>query len=113
VSTLESYRTLAAGPVLGATTAFRMGAGYWGVWTTRTPNLMELGLKAWMPGPDADEAAEEFWDELVKATRDSSDAALNEFQRGIDDLDALTRAEQSSNAGTDRSSRVRSTGDPA
>jgi hypothetical protein len=107
VSTLDSYRTLAAAPDVGATTAFRMGAGYWGIWATRTPNLIALGLEAWTPGAKADEAADTFWDELITVTRDSTEAALDELQRGIHDLDEFTGAEQGSSTRTQRASRER------
>ena len=86
---MEPYRKLAGPPVLGATTAFRMGMGHLGVWTNRLPRLMAIGIEAWEPGPEADKAAEAFWQELIQATRDSTDAALQEVQRGIDDLLAL------------------------
>jgi hypothetical protein len=94
MSTLGTYRTLAAGPVLSTTTAFRMGVGYLGVWTNRTPRLMTLGLQALEPGANAAKAEDTFWDELITAARDSTDVVLSELQRGIDDLGACTRAEQ-------------------
>ncbi|HWX96962.1 MAG TPA: hypothetical protein VNZ01_08920 [Solirubrobacteraceae bacterium] len=101
MSTLDTYRKLAAGPVLGASTTFRMGTGYLGIWTDRTPRLLTLGLKAWEPGPDAEEAARKFWDELIEATRCSTEAALDELKRGIDDLEAYMEAEQGSSAPVD------------
>jgi hypothetical protein len=94
VSPLGTYRTLAAPPVLGAATAFRMGAGYLGTWTNRGPRLVTLGLQAWEPGPDAEQAAETFWEEWISAARDSTNAVLEELERGVKDMGALTRAEQ-------------------
>jgi hypothetical protein len=104
VSTLETYRKLAGAPVLGATTTFRMGTGYLGSWTERTPRLMSLGLKAWEPGPDADDAAHEFWEEWIQAARCSTEAALDEFKRGIEDLEACTEAEGNPSVPTVRAS---------
>jgi hypothetical protein len=89
VSTLEPYRKLAGPPVLGATTAFRMGMGHLGVWTNRLPRLMAIGVEAWEPRPEADEAVDTFWQELIQATRDSTEAALQELERGIADLGVL------------------------
>jgi hypothetical protein len=94
VNALATYRTLAAPPVLGATTAFRMGAGYLGTWSSRAPRLVTLGLHAWEPGPDAEQAAETFWEEWISAARDSTNAALDELERGVEDIGALTHAEQ-------------------
>jgi hypothetical protein len=104
VSTFDTYRKLAAGPLHSTATSFRMGAGYLGVWTDRTPRLMTLGLKAWEPGPSADEAVHDFWDELIEAAHSSTDAALKELKRGIDDFEACAQAEQSSGTGTARPS---------
>jgi hypothetical protein len=89
VSALDPYRKLAGPPVLGAATALRMGMGQLGVWTDRLPRLMATGVEAWQPGPGADEASDRFWQQLIQATRDSTDAALRELQRGIDDLAEL------------------------
>lgn len=95
MSTFDAYRKLAAGPLHSTATGFRMGAGYLGVWTERTPRLMTLGLKAWEPGPAADEAVHDFWDELIEATHCSTEAALNELKRGIADFEACAEEEQS------------------
>jgi hypothetical protein len=100
VSTFDTYRKLAAGPLHSTATSFRMGAGYLGVWTDRTPRLVTLGLKAWEPGPAADEAVHHFWDELIEAAQCSTDAALQELKRGIDDLEACAQVDQSPGTGT-------------
>jgi hypothetical protein len=68
---------------------------------------MALGLRAWTPGPEADEATDTFWDELVTTTRESTEAALDELQRGLHDLDEFTRAEQGASTSTERSRRKR------
>jgi len=77
---------LLAAPLLGATTAFRAGAGYLGVWSSRAPQLMRLSWDACMRAPGHEDGS--LQDELVAFARESTDVVVDEVRRGIDELEA-------------------------
>ncbi len=84
--TRDDYGVLLAAPLLGATTAFRAGAGYLGVWSSRAPQLMRLSLDACMRSPGREDGC--LREELVAFARESADVVVDEVRRGIDDLEA-------------------------
>ena len=84
--TRNDYGVLLAAPLMGATTVFRAGAGYLGVWSSRAPQLMRLSLDACMRAPGHEEGS--LQQELVAFARESTDVVVEEVRRGIDDLEA-------------------------
>ena len=82
----DDYGVLLAAPLLGATTAFRAGAGYLGVWSNRAPHLMRLSLDACTRAPGHEDGS--LQEELVAFARESTDVVVEEVRRGIDDLEA-------------------------
>ena len=84
--TRDDYGVLLAAPLLGATTAFRAGAGYLGVWSSRAPQLMRLSLDACMRSPGHEDGS--LQEELVAFARESTDVVVDEVRRGIDELEA-------------------------
>ena len=84
--TRDDYGVLLAAPLLGATTAFRAGTGYLGVWSSRAPHLMRLSFDACVRTPGHDDGS--LQEELVAFARESVDVVVDEIRKGIDDLEA-------------------------
>jgi hypothetical protein len=90
---------------MSATTAFRAGRGCLELWSERAPKLTKLGFESW-EAADAGNAQGEFRDELIAMARDSTEIAIREFERGLDDLDAFTRPDEAQ-AETGRQHKVK------
>jgi hypothetical protein len=90
----NAYRMFATGCVMGTATVLRAGLGCVELWTERVPPLMKLGEESLEGKPDAARAEGHFRDELIAIARESSDIALRELRRGVEDLDAFTRPEE-------------------
>jgi hypothetical protein len=90
------------GLMMSAATAFRTGVGCLELWSESGPKLMRLGFESWEATANSGKAQAEFRDELIALARGSSEVALSELRRGVDDLDAFTRPEEGR---TERSTR--------
>lgn len=90
---LQIPRTLAAGSLVGATTAFRVGAGWMELCAARAPSLVALALAGSVGGDGAATRQAAFRDGVIALARDSAERSWREMRRGVDDLDALTRPE--------------------
>lgn len=82
----DDYGVLFVAPMMAATTAFRAGAGYLGVWSNRAPRLVKLSFDAYVRAPGRDDAS--LQEELVTFARESVDVVVDEVRRGIDDLES-------------------------
>jgi len=84
---------LVTGAMMGAASILRVGVGCLELWSERLPSLMAMRE---MRGEtsSAGQAEGGFRDELLAIARESSDIALRELRRGVDDLDAFTRPEE-------------------
>jgi hypothetical protein len=76
---------------MGAATLLRAGAGCLEVLTDQGPALVKLAVESRAEGDRARRAENEFRDALIAIARDSSEVALRELRRGVEDLDAFTR----------------------
>jgi hypothetical protein len=85
---------LVTSAVMGATSLLRVGVGCLELWSRRMPALMEVGQQMRDPKAAPDSAAGRFRDELIAIARDSSEIALRELRRGVDDLDEFTRPDE-------------------
>lgn len=83
----------ATGWAIGAASVLRTGVGLIELWSERVPALMKLGSQVREQGPAAGEMQGRFRDELIALGRESSEIAIRELRRGLDDLDAFTRGE--------------------
>ena len=81
---------LVTGAVMGAASVMRVGVGCLELWSQRMPALIKLGDGLRDPQA-AGSAAGQFRDELLAIARDSSEIALRELRRGVEDLDTFTR----------------------
>jgi len=79
---------------MSAATAFRTGVGCLELWYERAPSLLALGVESWDATESAGRAQAEFRDELIAMARSSSEIALRELRRGVDDLDSFTRPDE-------------------
>ena len=79
---------------MSVATAFRTGLAWLELWSESAPKLMRLGFESWEGTTDSGKAQAEFRDELIAMARGSSEVALSELRRGVDDLDAFTRPEE-------------------
>jgi hypothetical protein len=77
--------------MVGAATAFRVGAGCLELLAQRTPPLVGLALRASAGGSDTQHAEAMLRDELVALARESAELSWRELRRGVDRLDASTR----------------------
>jgi hypothetical protein len=82
-------RTLAAGTAVGTVTSLRIGRSCASLLARRVPSLTTLGLQS-TAGDSAAQA--KFRDELLALARDSAETSWRQVRRGLDQLDALTRA---------------------
>src|SRR5947209_1699680 len=94
MSSPSAYQMFATGCVMSATTAFRTGIGCLELWSESAPKLMRLGFESWEGSSKTGKAQGEFRDELIALARGSTEVALSELRRGVDDLDAFTRPEE-------------------
>jgi hypothetical protein len=85
---------LATGWAMSAASVFRAGVGCVELWSERAPALLRLGAEAREATADAPRARAQFRDELIAAARDSSEIAVRELHRGLEDLDAFTRVDE-------------------
>jgi hypothetical protein len=83
---------IAVAPVISLATGYRMGTRHLDVWSRRSPELLGLWLEAWEPVPESKDAANAFHETLMTTAREATQAAVDEVQRGIDDLHAWTRS---------------------
>jgi hypothetical protein len=88
--------------MMSAATAFRTGVGCLELWSESGPKLMKLGFESWEGSSNSGRAQTEFRDELIALARGSSEVALRELHRGVDDLDAFTRPEEGQTARSTR-----------
>jgi hypothetical protein len=98
VSRPSAYEMFTTGCMMSAATAFRTGVGCLELWTESAPKLMKLGVESWEATPSSGKAQAEFRDEMIALARSSSEVALTELRRGVDDLDAFTRPEEGQTA---------------
>ena len=76
--------------MVGATTAFRLGAGWAQLLRRRSGPLVSLAVQAsFRSDPQAAEAT--LRDELVALARESAELSWRELRRGVDALDGSTR----------------------
>ncbi|MCW3026941.1 MAG: hypothetical protein JWN81_152 [Solirubrobacterales bacterium] len=76
---------------MGAASVIRAGVGCAEVWAERAPSLMKLVSESREGRTGAGKAQGQFRDELLAMARDSSEVALRELRRGLEDLDTFTR----------------------
>jgi hypothetical protein len=77
---------------MSAATSYRVGVASMRLLSKRSPELMKLAREAWEPTATADDAARAYGEGLIDWFRESADAALDELQRGIEDVDAYLDA---------------------
>jgi hypothetical protein len=85
---------LVTGSVVSASTAFRIGAGWLGLVSRRTPPLLRLAAESTAGRNHPDRAQAEFRDRLIGLARESAEISWRELRRGIDDLDEFTRPQE-------------------
>jgi hypothetical protein len=85
-------RVLATGSFVSAATAIRVGTNCLGLIAQRLPPLVRLALASAAISGEAGAAEAAFRDELIALARDSAEVSWREMRRGVDDLDAFTRA---------------------
>jgi len=85
---------LVTGAMIGAASILRVGVGCLELWSERLPSLIAMREQMRAETSAAGQAEGGFRDELVAIARESSDIALRELRRGVDDLDAFTRPEE-------------------
>ncbi len=77
--------------MVGATTAFRVGAGCASLLGRRSAPLVSLAVQASLGGADSRTAEATLRDELVSLARESAELSWRELRRGVDALDLSTR----------------------
>jgi len=87
---------------MSAATVVRTGIGCAELVARRAPGLMQLSTQTQGGSPRAAEAQARFRDELIALARDSSELALREIRRGIEDLDSFTRPEEDAESAPER-----------
>jgi hypothetical protein len=83
-------RLITTSSVVGATTAFRVGAGCARLLRHRSGPLVSLAVRASF-GADTQTAEATLRDEVVALARDSAELSWRELRRGVDALDSYTR----------------------
>src|SRR4051794_4647740 len=83
-------RLITTSSVVGATTAFRVGAGCALLLRRRSGPLVSLAVKASF-GSNTQAAEATLRDELVALARESAELSWRELRRGVDALDGYTR----------------------
>ncbi len=79
---------------MGAATLIRAGVGCVELWSERAPSLVKLSAESREQKAGAGKAQAEFRDELIAIARDSSEIALRELRRGLEDIDTFTRPDE-------------------
>jgi hypothetical protein len=79
---------------MSAASAIRAGVGCVELWSERAPSLVKLVSESRDGAASAGKAQGEFRDELIAIARDSSEVALRELRRGLEDLDTFTRPDE-------------------
>ena len=87
---------------MSAATVFRTGMGCAELLARRAPGLMQLSAQTQGGSAQAVAAQARFRDELIALARDSSELALREIRRGIEDLDSYTRPQEDPEAAPER-----------
>jgi hypothetical protein len=98
---------LAAGSLVTSATAFRVGAGSLELCLDRAPGLVRLAARASLGGAGTGRAQAEFRDDFIALARDWAEVSWRELRRGVDDLDAFTRADEEPGARPHRPYRVK------
>jgi hypothetical protein len=80
--------------MMGAATLFRVGVGCVGLWSEHASSLYSLGAEAREESDHSGQAWGQLRDELIAVARESSELALRELQRGLEDLDDFTRPDE-------------------
>ena len=83
-------RLITTSSVVGATTAFRVGAGCAELVRRRSGSMVGLAVQASF-GSDTRTAEATLRDELVALARESAELSWREMRRGVDALDSYTR----------------------
>jgi hypothetical protein len=86
-------RLITTSSVVGATTAFRVGAGCALLLQRRSGPLVGLAVRASFgrAGPETEAAEATLRDELVALARESAELSWRELRRGVNALDSYTR----------------------
>jgi hypothetical protein len=84
-------RVLAAGSLVSAATALRVGAGCFELLVQRTPPLVDAAVSASLGGRGTQKAEAEFRDGVLALASESVEVTWRELRRGLDELDAFTR----------------------
>jgi hypothetical protein len=79
---------------MGAASVIRAGVGCAELWSQRAPSLVKLVAESREQAIGAGKAQAQFRDELLAMARDSSEVALRELRRGLEDLDTFTRPDE-------------------
>ena len=77
------------------------------LWSRRLPALVELDEKVRDPRSRARHEEGQLRDELLALARESSELALRELRRGLEDLDLFTRPDEPPAKQGDRFSRAK------
>ncbi len=82
---------LLTGGMMGLATIVRTGIGCAELLAERAPTLAQLNATTQAESGDDRAAQARFRDELIALARESSELALREIRRGLEDLDSFTR----------------------
>ena len=88
-------------------TVIRTGIGCAELWAERAPTLVQLNAGSQAGSGDASAVQARFRDELIALARESSELALREIRRGLEDLDSFTRPEEDPEAPPRRAYRAK------
>jgi hypothetical protein len=83
---------LTTGSVVSSATAFRIGVSCLELWTERAPALVRLAVTASLGRDETRKAQAAFRDDVIALARESAERSWRELRRGVDELDAFTRA---------------------
>jgi len=85
---------LATGSLVSSAAPFRVGVSCVELLMKRTPPLLRLAVRATVGGRERGKAQAVFRDDVIALARDSAELSWREMRRGVDDLDAFTRADE-------------------
>lgn len=97
MSRLAVPRLVAAGAVSTASTAVRVGIGWFGLWRRRSPQLVQLAFRT-IGAENGGQAEASLRDEVIALLRDSAEISWLEMRRGVDDFDGATRRDHGAGA---------------
>ena len=103
----STERMLLTGGMMGLATIVRTGIGCAGLWAERAPALAQLNSATQAESGDEESAQARFRDELIGLARESSELALREIRRGLEDLDSFTRPDGDPEAAPRRTYRAK------